>query len=226
VTRQIRERQEIRPGDDFLLFELSNGDLLLRRSRPPKKSLAWHLRRLGGGTEPPEPGGCSRGGVVKWLLDTNTLSELTKPRPFPGLLEWLEVNEADSALSTISIGEMILGIERLPESKKRRRLQPALDFLRQGHTGKILDFTEGVAVEWGRLVAEARNQGRSLAVLDSQIEATAVHYGLMVVSRNGADFFNPRHWRCAPHSCGYFARSTCQALLSVNVSIGSRPPPF
>jgi len=48
IPRPIRERQEIRAGDDFFLFELSNGDILLRRSRPPKKSLAWHLRRLQG----------------------------------------------------------------------------------------------------------------------------------------------------------------------------------
>lgn len=48
IPRQVRERQEIRPGDDFVLFELSNGDILLRRSRLPKRSLAWHLRRLRG----------------------------------------------------------------------------------------------------------------------------------------------------------------------------------
>ena len=48
IPRQVRERQEIRPGDDFVLFELSNGDILLRRSRLPKKSLVWHLRRLRG----------------------------------------------------------------------------------------------------------------------------------------------------------------------------------
>ena len=48
IPRQVRERQEIKPGDDFVLFELSNGDILLRRSRPPKRSLAWHLRRLRG----------------------------------------------------------------------------------------------------------------------------------------------------------------------------------
>jgi AbrB family looped-hinge helix DNA binding protein len=48
IPRQVRVRQEIQPGDDFLLFELSNGDILLRRSRPPRKSLAWHLRRLKG----------------------------------------------------------------------------------------------------------------------------------------------------------------------------------
>ena len=60
---------------------------------------------------------------MKWLLDTNTLSELTKPQPYSGLSEWLEANEAESALSSISIGEMVLGIERLPEGKKRRRLE-------------------------------------------------------------------------------------------------------
>jgi predicted nucleic acid-binding protein len=127
---------------------------------------------------------------VKWLLDTNTLSELTKPQPHPGLLEWLEANEAESALSAISIGEMVLGIERLPEGKKRRRLERALKFLREDYAGKILDFSEGAAVEWGRLVAWAQGQGRNLPVLDSQIEAIAVHFGLTVVTRNHADFFH------------------------------------
>jgi predicted nucleic acid-binding protein len=128
---------------------------------------------------------------VKWLLDTNTLSELTKPRPCPGLLEWLEANEAESVLSSISIGEMVLGIERLPEGKKRRRLERALKFLREDYGGKALDFSEGAAVEWGRLVARAQAQGRNLSVLDSQIEAIAVHFGLTVVTWNRADFFHP-----------------------------------
>jgi predicted nucleic acid-binding protein len=134
---------------------------------------------------------------VKWVLDTNTLSELTKPQPSPDLLGWLEANEADSAISAISIGELTLGIERLAEGKKRRRLQRAFKFLRQDYAGKILDFTEGVAVEWGRLVAEAKKQGRQLPVLDSQIEATAFHFGLTVVSRNSKDFLNPvfNPWR-------------------------------
>lgn len=48
IPRPVRERHKFRPGDDFLLFELSNGDILLRRIRRPKKSLAWHMRRLQG----------------------------------------------------------------------------------------------------------------------------------------------------------------------------------
>ena len=50
--------------------------------------------------------------------------------------------------------------------------------------------TEGTAVEWGRVVAEAERHGQKLSVLDSQIEATALHFGLTVVTRNGSDFFN------------------------------------
>ena len=128
---------------------------------------------------------------MNWLLDTNTLSELTKPEPFAGLIDWLETHEPESAVSAISLGEMVAGIERMPESKRRRALERALKFLREDYAGKILDFNEGVAVEWGRLVATAKKRGRNLSVLDSQIEATAVHFGLMVVTRNEKDFFHP-----------------------------------
>jgi predicted nucleic acid-binding protein len=87
--------------------------------------------------------------VVKWLLDTNTLSELTKPAPATKLLDWLEANEATTAISAVTIGELVNGIERLPDGKKRRTLERALRFLREDYAGRILDFTEGTAVEWG-----------------------------------------------------------------------------
>ena len=129
--------------------------------------------------------------MVNWLIDTNTLSELTKPNPFPGLLDWLEKSQPESAISAISIGEMVAGVERLPEGKRRRSLERALKLLREDYADRIPDFTEGAAVEWGRLVTGARKHGRNLSVLDSQIEATAIHYGLTVVTRNGRDFFRP-----------------------------------
>jgi toxin FitB len=128
---------------------------------------------------------------VKFLLDTNTLSELSKPVPFPHLLEWMESHEAETAISAISIGEMALGIERMPDGKRRGSLERTFGFLREDYVGKILDFTEGVAVEWARLVAVAQKDGRNLPVLDSQIEATAVHFGLTIVTRNEKDFFYP-----------------------------------
>ena len=127
---------------------------------------------------------------MKWLLDTNVLSEATKPEPFPGLLEWLDANESETTISVISIGEMIAGVGGLPESKRRRELERALSFLREDYSGRILDFTEGVAAEWGLLVAKARKEGRILSVLDSQIEATAIHFGLTVITRNASDFYH------------------------------------
>ncbi|HEV2327407.1 MAG TPA: PIN domain-containing protein [Verrucomicrobiae bacterium] len=124
-------------------------------------------------------------------MDTNTLSELSRPAPFPEVLEWLDSHESETAISAVSIGEMALGIERIPDGKRRRSLERAFGFLRQDYAGKILDFTEGVAVEWARLVATAQKQGRILSVIDSQIEATAVHFGLTVVTRNEKDFYHP-----------------------------------
>jgi AbrB family looped-hinge helix DNA binding protein len=48
IPQPVRERHKLRAGDDLYLFELSNGDILLRRARPPKHSLVWHLRQLQG----------------------------------------------------------------------------------------------------------------------------------------------------------------------------------
>ena len=128
---------------------------------------------------------------MNWLLDTNVLSEVLKPAPNEAFLDWLETHEADTAISIVSLGEMTYGLELMPESKRRRELERALKFLREDFAGKILDFTEGVAIEWGRLRSTAKKRGRILSVLDSQIEATAIHFGLMVVTRNEKDFFHP-----------------------------------
>lgn len=48
IPQPVRERHQLKAGDDLLLFELSNGDIVLRRVRAPKKSLVWHLRQLRG----------------------------------------------------------------------------------------------------------------------------------------------------------------------------------
>jgi len=48
IPQPVRERHQLRPGDDLILFELSNGDIVLRHARVPKRSLVWHLRRLQG----------------------------------------------------------------------------------------------------------------------------------------------------------------------------------
>jgi predicted nucleic acid-binding protein len=68
---------------------------------------------------------------VNWLLDTNTISELAKPEPASHLLDWLEAHELQTAISVISIGEMVAGLEEMPETKRRRSLERNLKFLRE-----------------------------------------------------------------------------------------------
>ena len=126
---------------------------------------------------------------MSFLLDTNTVSELTKPRPDAAVAAWLEVNHRNCFLSAITIGEIVKGIELLPEGKKRRRIAREFRFLQEDYWDRILAFDEITAVEWGRLYATAKRENRILPLEDSFIEATALSHELVVATHNPDDFF-------------------------------------
>jgi predicted nucleic acid-binding protein len=126
---------------------------------------------------------------LSYLLDTNTVSELTKERPSPDVVNWLRQHHLQCFLSSVTIGELVKGLELLPESKKRRRLTRELRFLQQDYRDRILPYDELSAVEWGRLYAAAKKQNRLLPLEDSLIEAIALSHELSVVTQNANDFF-------------------------------------
>jgi predicted nucleic acid-binding protein len=126
---------------------------------------------------------------VSYLLDTNVVSELAREIPDSRVVAWIRRNHADCFLSAITIGELVKGIELLPEGKKRRRLSKELRFLQQDYRDRIIAYDEATAIEWGRLYAEAKRKNRRLSLEDSLIEATALNYRLTVVTRNEKDFF-------------------------------------
>jgi predicted nucleic acid-binding protein len=126
---------------------------------------------------------------LSYLLDTNTVSELTKERPSLAVVNWLQRHHHECFLSSVTIGELVKGLEMLPEGKKRRRLTRGLRFLQQDYRDRILPYDELSAVEWGRLYAAAKKQNRSLPLEDSLIEAIALSHELAVVTQNAADFF-------------------------------------
>ena len=129
---------------------------------------------------------------MSYLLDTNTVSELSKEQPNPNLVAWLRLNHRDCFLSAITIGELVKGLELLPEGKKRRRLTRELRFLQEDYRDRILAYDELTAVEWGRLYAAARKRNRLLPLEDSLIEATALSHELTVITHNTSDFFRVR----------------------------------
>lgn len=60
---------------------------------------------------------------MRYVLDTNIVSEITKPQPDRKCLEWLEKHAIDCCLTTVTLAEMRFGVERLPEGKRRRDLE-------------------------------------------------------------------------------------------------------
>lgn len=127
---------------------------------------------------------------MSFLLDTNVVSEWTKPRPNAGLVGWLgQVDESDVFLSVVTFAELRRGIERLPAGVRRRRLDEWLrGELPLRFEARIVGVDGAIADEWGRLVARREARGRTIQAMDALIAATAQVHGLTLVTRNTADF--------------------------------------
>ncbi len=126
---------------------------------------------------------------MNYLLDTCILSETIKPTPDARVVAWLsEQNEEELFISTISVGELRKGIERLPAGSKKHHLLIWLSRLLEMYSTRFLDFDPECAMSWGSLCAEAKQEGHPLPVLDSMLAATALRFGCTLVTRNTRDY--------------------------------------
>ena len=138
--------------------------------------------------------------MSRYLLDTNIISNVTKPRPSESLLGWMaEQIDEDLFISSFTVAEIRRGVLEKPAGRKRDDLEawfsgpegpPAL------FAGRVLSFDEKAAHVWARLMAEGKTTGRPRNALDSIIAATAEANGCVVVTDNEKDFvgvetFNP-----------------------------------
>ncbi|HEX2187306.1 MAG TPA: type II toxin-antitoxin system VapC family toxin [Longimicrobiaceae bacterium] len=126
---------------------------------------------------------------MRYLLDTNVLSEPARPHPSPHVLAWLKEQSAlDMAISVLTLGEIAKGVQLLPEGSRRKSLAAWLDTdLPRRFLGRVLPVSDHVALAWGRLAADARRGGRELPVIDGFLLATAGVHGLTLVTRNERD---------------------------------------
>lgn len=123
-----------------------------------------------------------------YLVDTNVFCESVKPRPNESVLQWLSDHERELHLSTITIAEIRRGIERLDEGKRKEDFKEWLSQINTSMKGNILGFNRSVAHVWGQMQGQLDRQGIRLAAFDGLIAATAVRYGLKVVTRNVKNF--------------------------------------
>lgn len=137
---------------------------------------------------------------MSFLLDTNIISEGGKPRPEPGVMDWLAgMDESQLFLSVISLAELRHGIERLEPGRRKSALDAWLvEQLPLRFEDRLLALDAGTADHWGRIVAQAQASGRPIGAMDAFLAATAAQHQLTLVTRNVADFeatgirlFNP-----------------------------------
>jgi predicted nucleic acid-binding protein len=128
--------------------------------------------------------------VTRYLLDTNVVSELVKPRPDARVVAWIRgSDEADLHLSVLTFAEIRFGIEKLPRSARRERLRGWMETeLVDRFEERILGIERGIAELWGVIMARAAAMSLRLPVMDTLLAATAEYHGMTMVTRNVRDF--------------------------------------
>lgn len=124
------------------------------------------------------------------ILDTNVVSEPMKPNGSASVQAWLDRQAAETLyLTATSLSELLVGIEILPESKRKEGLNAALgELLADLFRARILAFDQRAAMAYAPLVNRARSAGRIISVADAQIAAIASVHGYSVATRDTAPF--------------------------------------
>lgn len=134
--------------------------------------------------------------MMRYLLDTNIISNVTKPSPSDALLAWMrDQQDKDLFISSLSLAEIRRCILEKPAGKKRRELEgwfagpegPSALFRE-----RVLSFDEKAALVWARLMAEGTAAGRPRSALDMVVAATAEANDCIVVSDNERHFADIR----------------------------------
>lgn len=127
---------------------------------------------------------------MRYLLDTNVVSELLAREPDPRVVRWVDDLDPHGVyLSVVTVGELQKGIEKLPDSRRKTDLRGWLEgdlLVRFG--GRMLVLDVGAMLAWGAMMGRLERAGRPLPAMDSIIAALALHHDCTLATRNEADF--------------------------------------
>jgi len=122
------------------------------------------------------------------LIDTNVVSELMKSAPEPGVEHWYLLNEEETALPAVVLGELSYGIARLADGARRRGFEAQLVEWRLRYADRTLPFGASAALHYGPMLAAIERAGRAMSLVDAQITAIALDQDAAVATRNVRDF--------------------------------------
>lgn len=138
--------------------------------------------------------------MTGWLLDTNILSELRRPRPDQRVVAFVAGQPLDRLfVSEVTFAEIRFGIEQVRDPARRAALNDWLAHkLRPMFEHRVLAITEDVILKWRLILEDGRKAGHTFSQPDLFIAASASHYGLTVVTRDADEYrmakvpvFNP-----------------------------------
>lgn len=138
--------------------------------------------------------------MSRFLLDTNIISNVVRPRPSESLMVWMaERGDEELFVSALTLAEIERGIRQMPEGRRKTELVtwfegpegPAALF-----AARVVAFDASVASIWARLMADGHRTGRPRSALDMIIAASAEAIGAVIVTDNerdfdGLDYINP-----------------------------------
>ncbi len=132
--------------------------------------------------------------MTAWLVDTNILSELRRPKPEPKVLAFIAAQPLERLhVSSVTFAEIRFGIERVTDASRRTELNEWLAHkVRPMFENRVLPVTEDIMLKWRLLVEEGRKAGHTFSRPDLIIAATALCHGLTVLSRDTSDYERAR----------------------------------
>lgn len=123
------------------------------------------------------------------LVDTNVVSEFMRPEPDPQVMSWaFSVPVHDMVVSVVTVQEVLGGIARLPQGRRRDRLDHEWRALVGDVTGQVVDYDREAAVCTADVLDRAQRAGRPMTLADAQIAGICLSRGLTLATRNVADF--------------------------------------
>ncbi|HQS98296.1 MAG: VapC toxin family PIN domain ribonuclease [Rhizobiales bacterium 24-66-13] len=123
------------------------------------------------------------------LLDTNVISEAMKPTPDDTVRAWLDEQAAETLyLSSVTIAELLYGIDALPAGKRKDRLTEAVDGVMELFADRVLSFDIAAARRYADLAVKARAAGKGFPTPDGYIAAIAASRGFTVATRDTSAF--------------------------------------
>jgi predicted nucleic acid-binding protein len=122
------------------------------------------------------------------VLDTNVISELTRPAPNEAVLAWVDA-QADVAITATTVAELLYGVVRLPDGERKSRLKDGISKMIDGRLrDRILAFDHAAATHYAEIVAGRDEIGRPIAMADAQIAAICRLRRATLGTRNVRDF--------------------------------------